>query len=542
MRGTWLACVQTLSHLSLAAFGSLLGNKKPRTMSTHSYQVQVHACIMYAGPGAWSMSQQEITSLTSTTVCASMREWHCARYIVRLLEAASAPSRPGAVTTLGPSPSSPSASSSSLLTVILSVLSRSLVVFQACVATFRLAVTTRSVTCPGVFPGCIRECYFPLCHVLGLMVQLWPDQRCRPAMLRVLVRTAAAGAHAYMTLVLLLDGAPDHGSEPRSLSGIPRTPELEQTFSRLAYRVCHMWILLLAPPGRNDQLSGIRSNDQCGVANDMQKVLHQPPSAQQLAPLALDLVWGMEGMLQMTQQHWRMFETGVAEEVGTNTFSFFASCGTSLDLFGRVIEVLAAPSVVGPAGLAAQPASWLPSGNSLVEGWCTRLLDGVCQLLCITSPGLKGSLEHKRTKGCWALADSHKFLLPGGQQAPPSMSPEAERLLACLTLVLTVALPLDTWLAAAPSLPADEVKVIEQASAIHDSLTSMEAEQVWSWQALAAGTPAEASLASVFRSAANRLQLPHLVAPAPQGWQPGRLTLDRGRGPPELMGLCLPAL
>ncbi|KAJ9524786.1 hypothetical protein QJQ45_024418 [Haematococcus lacustris] len=497
MRGTWLACVQTLSHLSLAAFGSLLGNKKPRTMSTHSYQVQVHACIMYAGPGAWSMSQQEITSLTSTTVCASMREWHCARYIVRLLEAASAPSRPGAVTTLGPSPSSPSASSSSLLTVILSVLSRSLVVFQACVATFRLAVTTRSVTCPGVFPGCIRECYFPLCHVLGLMVELWPDQRCRPAMLRVLARSAVAGAHAYMTLVLLLDGAPDHGSEPRSLSGIPRTPELEQTFSLLAYRVCHMWILLLAPPGRNDQLSGIRSNDQCGVANDMQKVLHQPPSAQQLAPLALDLVWGMEGMLQMTQQHWRMFETGVAEEVGTNTFSFFASCGTSLDLFGRVIEVLAAPSVVGPAGLAAQPASWLPCGNSLVEGWCTRLLDRVCHLLCITSSGFEGSLEHKRTKGCWALANSHSFMFRGQQQAPPSMSPEAERLLACLTLVLTVALPLDTWLAVAPSLPAAEVKVMEQASAIHDTLARMEPEQVWSWQALAAGTPAEASLANL---------------------------------------------
>ncbi|GFH24475.1 hypothetical protein HaLaN_22281, partial [Haematococcus lacustris] len=29
--------------------------------------------------------------------------------------------------------------------------------------------------------------------------------------------------------------------------------------------------------------------------------------AQQLAPLALDLVWGMDGMLQMMQQHWHMF-------------------------------------------------------------------------------------------------------------------------------------------------------------------------------------------------------------------------------------------
>ncbi|KAJ9524395.1 hypothetical protein QJQ45_008613 [Haematococcus lacustris] len=384
---------------------------------------------------------------------------HCARYIVRLLEAASAPSHPGAVTTLGPSPPSPC--TSSLQSLILSVLPRSLVVFQACIAAFRLAMTTRSFTCPGYFPAYILDFYFPLYDVLGLMMELWPDQRCHPAMLRVLARSAVAGAHAYMTLALLLDWAPNHGSEPRSLSGIPRTPELEDNISRMVTRVCHVWILLLTPADRDDQLLGIRSNDQCGVANDMQNELHQPPSAQQLAPLALDLVWGMEGMLQ---------------------------------------------------------------------------------LLCITSPGLKGSLEHKRTEGCRALADSHKFLLPGQQQAPPGMSPEAERLLACLTLVLTVALPLDTWLAVAPSLPAAEVKVMEQASAIHDSLTRVEPEQVWSWQALAAGTPAEASLASVLQGAANKLQLTHLVAPAPLGWQPGRLTLDRGRGPPELMRLCFPAV
>ncbi|GFH19896.1 hypothetical protein HaLaN_16925 [Haematococcus lacustris] len=72
-------------------------------------------------------------------------------------------------------------------------------------------------------------------------------------MLRVLAPTAAAGAHSYTTLALLLDDAPE----------LERAPELEQTLSTTITRV-----------------------------------LHQPPSAQQLAPLALDLVWGMEGMLQ----------------------------------------------------------------------------------------------------------------------------------------------------------------------------------------------------------------------------------------------------
>ncbi|GFH22268.1 hypothetical protein HaLaN_19710 [Haematococcus lacustris] len=103
-------------------------------------------------------------------------------------------------------------------------------------------------------------------------------------MLRMLARTAAAGAHAYMTLALLLDGAPDHRSEPRSLSGFPPAPELKQTSSTM-------------------------------MAHDNAEVLHQPPSAQQLAPLALDLVRGMEGMLQMTQQQWRTFQTVVIEEI-----------------------------------------------------------------------------------------------------------------------------------------------------------------------------------------------------------------------------------
>ncbi|GFH28472.1 hypothetical protein HaLaN_26971, partial [Haematococcus lacustris] len=290
------------------------------------------------------------------------------------------------------------------------------------------------------------------------------------------------------------------------------------------------------------------------------------PTAQQLAPLALDLVWGMEGMLQvrgkvrcgssrvrvlqpacpiacplsfsygqlvgmlpdsllhallparppncqMMQQHERMFSAMACVGKSSGMCSLFRSCCVSMILFGHVIEVLAEPAAVGPAGLAAQPASWLPCGNSLVEGWCSQLLARVCQLFCNNSPDLEGPPDHTRIEECQALADGHTILLRVQVQAPPSMSPEAERLLACLTLVLTVALPLDTWLAVAPSLPAARASLSEQASAIHDLLTRVEPEQ----------------------GAANKLQLLHLVAPAPQGWQPGRLTVDRGRGPPELI-------
>ncbi|KAJ9504596.1 hypothetical protein QJQ45_030498 [Haematococcus lacustris] len=270
-----------------------------------------------------------------------------------------------------------------------------------------------------------------------------------------------------------------------------------------------------------------------GAACGTEKVLNLPPSAQQLAPLALDLVWGMEGMLQMMKQHWHMFWSVACVKKSSTMSSLFRSSSTSIFLFGHVIRVLADPAAVGPAGLAAQPASWLPSGNSLVEGWCSQLLDRVCQLLYVNSPGLEGPMDNPIIKECQELACSHTFVFQVQEQGPPSMTPEAERLLSCLTLVLTVALPLDTWLAAAPSLPATGAEITEQA--IHDVLTRVEPEQVWSWQALAAGTPAEASLASVLQGAANKLQLPHLVAPAPQGWQPGRLTLNTGRAPPELL-------
>ncbi|KAL6764229.1 hypothetical protein V8C86DRAFT_1681208 [Haematococcus lacustris] len=484
-----------------------------------------------------------------------VHEYYCLNYTTRILGAALAASHLGAVAP-GRRTTSSSASSSPLFSVVLGVLPRCLVLLQGTVAAVRFAATLGTHPTLDTFPDCFRDSYSWLCMALRAMVELWPDWRCRPAMLRLLVRSAAAGAHGYSTLTLLLDGPPDCEAETRLLSGLKRTPELKARTPELQALltdtlegVCSAWVLLLVPHSEIEQASSnmhIRLNeshqqvqDAKGSAACRRKEVHNlPPSAQQLAPLALDLVWGMEGMLQMMQQHWHMFWSVACVKKSSTMSSLYRSCCTSLFLFGHVIKVLADPAAVGPAGLASQPASWLPCGNSLVEGWCIPLLARVCQLFCITSPDMEGQMGHVRMMGCRGLAASHTFLLQGQGQAIPRMSPEAERLLSCLTLVLTVALPLDTWLAVSPSLPADEAEIIEQA--IRNSLTRVEPEQVWSWQALAAGTPAEASLASVLQGVANKLQLPHLVTPAPQGWQPGRLTLEMGRGPPEFMTLCFP--
>ncbi|KAL6764208.1 hypothetical protein V8C86DRAFT_1679922 [Haematococcus lacustris] len=495
----------------------------------------------------------DASCLATAALKVMVREYYCLNYMEGILRAASAPSHPGAVAS-GHQTTASSASNSPLFSVVISVLPRCLVVLQGTVAAVRFATTLDNCFTVKAFPGCFRDSYSSLCMSLRLMVELWPDVRCRPAMLRLLVRTAAAGAHGYSTLALY--GAPDYEAETRLVPSLKRTlelkakltPELKDSLSETMVRVCSGWIRLLVPICDTEQASIDMYNNLYDSRQHGQYVEGNAacsrkegrilmPSAQQLAPLALDLVWGMEGMLQMMQQHWRMSWPMACEVLMKGVCSLLTHYFTSLVLLGHVINVLAEPAAVGPAGLAAQPASWLPCGNSLVEGWCSQLLARVCQLFYINSPALKGPPDHIWMSGCQVLSGSHVFLFRVQEQASPRMSPEAERLLSCLTLVLTVALPLDTWLAVSPSLTATGAEITEQA--IHDVLTRVEPEQVWSWQALAAGTPAEASLASVLQGAANKLQLPHLVAPAPQGWQPGRLTLDRGRGPPELLGLCL---
>ncbi|GFH28808.1 hypothetical protein HaLaN_27359, partial [Haematococcus lacustris] len=44
------------------------------------------------------------------------------------------------------------------------------------------------------------------------------------------------------------------------------------------------------------------------------------------------------------------------------------------------IQLLQDTAVLGPAGLAARPAAWLPTGQQLIKDWCDRLVTGACQL------------------------------------------------------------------------------------------------------------------------------------------------------------------
>ncbi|KAL6764180.1 hypothetical protein V8C86DRAFT_1678540 [Haematococcus lacustris] len=205
---------------------------------------------------------------------------------------------------------------------------------------------------------------------------------------------------------------------------------------------------------------------------------------------------------------------------------------TLLALFGHAIEVLATPSVVGPAGLAAQPASWLPCGNSLVEGWCTRLLAGVCKLMRIDTPASTAVPLDLKIMLNRRLQGSYRLLLRGQPVAPPSMSPEAERLLSCLTLVLTAMLPQDLCLALSGgvtnTVPGLDLALEKDRHAMGVALSKLQPEQVWTWQALAAGTPAEATLQGLLPALASLFQVQGLVTPIAPGWRHQHLTLALG--------------
>ncbi|KAJ9524409.1 hypothetical protein QJQ45_019387, partial [Haematococcus lacustris] len=401
-----------------------------------------------------------------------------------------------------------------LMSDILSFLARFLPEFRAARVTVELAATIGQVgeQMAEIFLTGLSAMYAELYQAVVKLTGLMPDWRRRPAVLRAGLRVAIAGALAHHTMVSLVPYMEDTAAMAQ------RLPEMEAKVSYMSVQVTHLWCLVLAQDGVNDPPTGPFRMDGT--------TLPSPPSPQ-LAPLALDLVLGMEHSLQMVmRQQDRVWKWPFWNE-GSLVQSLVDGYRTLLALFGHVIEVLATPSVVGPAGLAASPASWLPCGNSLVEGWCTRLIERVCDLLYIATPASKAFPFILKIMLSRGLQDSYRLLLRGQRQAPPSMSPEAERLLACLTLVLTAMVPQELCLALAQDVKVRGLdKTLEkERRAMGVALSKLQPEQVWTWQALAAGTPAEPTLQGSLPALAALFGVQSLVRPIPQGWRPQRLTL-----------------
>ncbi|KAL6764162.1 hypothetical protein V8C86DRAFT_1678042 [Haematococcus lacustris] len=429
-----------------------------------------------------------------------------------------------------------------LVSDILTLLARCLTGFQAAVVAVKLSATIATVDESMVMQQKKLKpflTHFPTMHAalyeaVEKLSELVQDWRCRPAVLRTGLRVVTAGALAHNTMGSLLPYAEHmtrmpHTTSTRSLlpATVQHLSDMEKTLIDMFLQVTHLWSLVMA-----QDVNEVNEPSTGYLRTDDDDFYLPSPSSPQLAPLALDLVLGMENTLQMVMRHQDMVWKWPFWNDPELVESLVHGYRNYLDLLGHVIEVLATPSVVGPAGLAAQPASWLPCGNSLVEGWCTRLLAGVCKLMYIATPASAAVHFLLRMMLNERLHGSYKLLLRGQRQAPPSMSPEAERLLSCLTLVLTAMLPQDLCLALAQRVTKSvlelEMKLASDHVAMGVALSKLQPEQVWTWQALAAGTPAEATLQGLLPAMASLYQLQGLVTPIAPGWRHQRLTLAMG--------------
>ncbi|KAJ9524317.1 hypothetical protein QJQ45_008519 [Haematococcus lacustris] len=537
-----------LHALAVNSYGYLtqaLCGVSGRQMEAFAHDDLITTC-QKEGPGSIDELNRDVINFAVTTLTVTSQ--HSNDMVQPLKDAARAVTRNSA-RAVASRHSAAAVSTPLAVSDILSLLPRCLPGLQATVVSLKLAATVAAVhksiaisqKTPKLFLTSLSATYITLNPAIVQLTKLMPDWRRQPAVLRTGLRIAAAGALVHNTMVAVLHDAEHMNRTPHATwtpcllpASVQRLPGIEAKLGDTFFHTIHLWSLVLAQDGVKEPPMGpYQLDDDFFYRLILDRVAVLPsPSSTQLAPLALDLVLGMENTLQMVMQHQDMVWKWPSWNDGNLVQGLADSYRILLALFGHVIELLSAPSVVGPAGLAAQPASWLPCGNSLVEGWCTRLLAGVCKLMCIATPDsaavpiLLKIMLNRRLRG------SYKLLLRGQRQAPPSMSPEAERLLSCLTLVLTAMVPQDLCLAMTPT-PTKlgrklDIPLKEECIAMGVALSKLQPEQVWTWQALAAGTPAEATLQGLLSTLASMFQLQGLVTPIAPGWRPQHLTLALG--------------
>ncbi|KAL6755754.1 hypothetical protein V8C86DRAFT_176442 [Haematococcus lacustris] len=204
-----------------------------------------------------------------------------------------------------------------LVSDILGLLSRCLPGFQATVVAAKLSTTLGTIGESKVitqrtlksFLSCLSPAYVALYKVVKKLIVLMPDWRRRPAVLRAGLRVAAAGSLAHNTMLSMLLSTehkikmPHTNSAPSLLPAtVLRLAETEEELIDMSIHVAQLWSLVLAQDGVSEPPTGpFRVNDKFIIRLTINRVAVLPsPSLPQLAPLALDLVLGMENTLQVS--------------------------------------------------------------------------------------------------------------------------------------------------------------------------------------------------------------------------------------------------
>ncbi|GFH20419.1 hypothetical protein HaLaN_17534 [Haematococcus lacustris] len=123
---------------------------------------------------------------------------------------------------------------------------------------------------------------------------------------------------------------------------------MEEKLSDVFIHTIHLWSLVLEQDGVDKPPTGpFLLDDDFIYRLTIDTVAVPPsPSSPQLAPLALDLVLGMENTLQMVMRHQDMVWKCPFWNDGNLVQGLVDGYRTLLALFGHAIEVLATPSVL----------------------------------------------------------------------------------------------------------------------------------------------------------------------------------------------------
>ncbi|GFH22378.1 hypothetical protein HaLaN_19835, partial [Haematococcus lacustris] len=147
-------------------------------------------------------------------------------------------------------------------------------------------------------------------------------------MLRAVVRTACVGARLYNAMVALL-------GQTGQVALLESTLELEDQMHEGHRLVIQFWERVVRSFKEQERRAGHPQEEGCEAPSS------QPSSAQQLAPLALDLVWAMESTLQMTCHHQRMYWQTRSRDVDADIRHLGVGLPMSIALCGHLQEVLA---------------------------------------------------------------------------------------------------------------------------------------------------------------------------------------------------------
>ncbi|KAJ9515505.1 hypothetical protein QJQ45_016501 [Haematococcus lacustris] len=382
-----------------------------------------------------------------------------------------------------------------LAPAMLPVLHRAVTVASGSAVLLRLTLLASSRQEPDIALGLATQvCIKKLCDVCGQCCQLLAALHAEKVegpgslgMCRLNLQNTVAAAHCLVSFMQL--------ASPLAMKGVVpgvSWPTHMVTPPHLGSFVGENWGRL----PESVYMISAKTSEMCTATNRL--VAHCPLDVLQATELVLQ---GLEGVCAQSAR-----DTSPSALVEREVL--LAWCWAPLRLLVLSVQLLHDRGLVGPAGLEARPAAWLPPGQQLIRSWCFRLALRACQVADLLQLASSTTAE---VVMCSGPTDVSQLL------RHPPMQPDTQRALALVVTTLGVAVPL----LAVPKLVVEAAcgnSVLAMALiGLCDHLAKVPQQHVHKWRADVAGTCGEPLFAKAMDAVAAKLQLPHLTAAAAEG-------------------------